>query len=380
VEFRFTPEQQAFGAQARDFFAEHVTEDLLAGLERDQEEHSASFHERLAAKGWIGLQWPEERGGAGLTDIEAAMLMEAAGYYGAPMTGYLVAVIGGSTILTVGSEEQISRWLPGIARGEVIVALGYSEPEAGSDLASLGTRAIPTPDGWVLRGTKIFTSLAHHAGVALVAARTDPEARKHRGLTVFVVPMDRAGIGVAPIHTLGGFRTNTMSLDDVAVRPGDVLGEVGEGWATLGAALDLERTGASRLGLCRKLLDTIERELGPGGLTGAHEHMLWEFERRLAATRLLSYRAAWIVTQGKLPTAEAAMAKVASTELAQDIASAAISAVGSRALVGRDGGGPDGGLLERSYRNAARFTITAGTSEIQRTIIALAHLKLPRSA
>jgi alkylation response protein AidB-like acyl-CoA dehydrogenase len=379
MDFSFSAEQQKFRLAVRAFFEREVTDDLLASLEQANEEHNDDFHRRLAAQGWIGLQWPTEHGGLGLSDVESAILMEEAGYFFAPMTGYLVAVIAGSTILRKGTPAQTGRFLPDIAAGRTLFCLGYTEPESGSDLASLRTRAVADGTGWRLHGAKMFTSLAHEAQFALVAARTDAEAPKHRGLTVFIVPLDRPGIEIAPVPTLGGFRTSVVSLDGVAVDQADVLGEVDRGWQTLGAALDLERTGASRLGFCRRLLDYLWHELaedvtGDGFLADA----MGALELRLRASRLLSYRAAWLVGQGKLPTGEAAMAKVVSTELAQDISAAALRLTGEQALFSRAGGGPLGGMVEQAYRNAARFTVTAGTSEIQRTIIATRLLGLPR--
>lgn len=381
MEFEFTEEQHSFRLEARSFFRNEVTEDLLADLEAKNEEHDPAFHRKLAQRGWIGLQWPRENGGLGLTDIESAILMEEAGYVFAPMTGYLVAVIAGSTILHQGNDVQIDRYIPEIVRGETLFALGYTEPEAGSDLASLQTRALPTEGGWRLTGSKMFTSLAHEANYALIAARTNPDAPKHRGVTIFIVPLDRRGISIAAVPTLGGFRTNILYLDEVPVGESDVLGSVDKGWQTLGAALDLERTGASRLGFCRRLLDHVWGELGDEIDRNLHvSTRLAELEMRLTGSRLLSYRAAWMVGRGQLPTAEAAMAKVVSTELAQEIAGTTISLLGDGALVTRSGEGPLGGLLELAYRNAARFTVTAGTSEIQRAIIATKMLGLPKGA
>jgi alkylation response protein AidB-like acyl-CoA dehydrogenase len=370
MDFSFSPEQRSFRRQVRAFFRAAVTPDLLDRLERDGEEHAADFHKAVAARGWIGLQWPAEVGGLAATDVESAILMEEASYAGAPMTGYLVAVIAGSTILRVGTPEQVRRFLPGIAAGDLLFSLGYTEPGSGSDLASLSTRAERDGDGWRLHGAKTFTSLAHEADVALVAGRTDPTVGKHKGLTVFALPLDRPGISIAPIHTLGGFRTNSLTLDNVPVGPDDVLGGVDNGWATLGAALDLERTGASRLGLCRRLLDHVWSALGDDDPLVRAE--LADLELRLTASRLLSYRAAWMVSQGRLPTAEAAMAKVVSTELAQHIAGTAIRLLGPAGLAD--------GLVEQAYRNSARFTVTAGTSEIQRSIVARRLLGLPKGA
>jgi alkylation response protein AidB-like acyl-CoA dehydrogenase len=381
LDFRFSKEEVLFRQQVREFFRLEVTPELLTELDRSREEHSRPFHLKLAQRGWIGMQWPTEVGGQGRSEIDAAVLLEEAGYFLAPITGYLVATIAGGTILHTGTGRQRDYHLPAIIRGESIFALGYTEPDAGSDLASLKTRAIPQGEGWRLRGSKIFTSLAHEANFMLVAARTNPDVPKHAGLTVFIVPTDRPGITVAPLHTLGGFRTNVVTLDDVPIERADVLGGVDDGWRTLGAALDLERTGASRLGLCRRLLDymwqCVRGDLGKTypGIYGE----LGEFERRWAVSRLLSYRAVWLVGQHQLPTAEAAMAKVVSTELAQDIASAAIRVIGPDSLVSRESTDGADGFIEHSYRNAARFTVTAGTSEIQRNIIAIRRLGLARA-
>jgi alkylation response protein AidB-like acyl-CoA dehydrogenase len=379
MDFSFSAEQQRLRLAARAFFQREVTDELLGLLEQAHEEHDADFHRRLAEQAWIGLQWPKESGGLGLSDVESAILMEEAGYFFAPMTGYLVAVIAGSIILRAGTPEQIRRFLPDIASGRTLFCLGYTEPESGSDLASLSTRAVPAGAGWRLEGSKMFTSLAHEAQFALVAARTNPDAPKRRGLTVFIVPLDQPGIGVGAVSTLGGFRTSVLSLDGVVVDQVDVLGEVDRGWETIGAALDLERTGASRLGFCRRLLDYLWDELGGEICADTYlANVVGDLELRLSASRLLSYRAAWLVGQGKLPSGEAAMAKVVSTELAQEIAETALRLVGEGALISRAGGGPLGGLVELAYRNAARFTVTAGTSEIQRTIIATRLLGLPR--
>lgn len=375
MELGFNPREERFRADVVAFFERHVTADVRRELAQRRDEYVPSFHARLAAEGWIGLQWPEAYGGRGLGHIEAAIFLEEAARRGAPLlASYLSSVIG-NTMIELGSDELKHRFLPPTIAGDIVYCLGYSESEAGSDLASLRARADRVEGGFRIFGAKMFTSLAHVAQFMVCAARTDPDAPNHRGLTVFLVPMD--GVKVDPIWTLGGFRTNATFLDGVFVPEENILGEIHGGWRVLMMALDYERAGTSRIGQAKRLLSFAAAAADAGDAVALET--LGRLEAEVVAAELLAYQVAWMQSRGHAPTKEASLAKIAGTELVQRVADAGTRLIGTTALLARGANGAAfEGELEEEYRNTVRFTVTAGTNEIQRNIVAQRGLALPR--
>jgi alkylation response protein AidB-like acyl-CoA dehydrogenase len=309
--------------------------------------------------------------------VEASIFQEEAARAGAPMLASNLNSIIGNTLIVHAGDELRARVLPPTIRGETVFCLGYSEPGSGSDLASLSTRAARVRGGYVVSGSKMFTSLAHVADYMVCAAKTESEAPAHRAITVLLVPMEH--VQVEPIWTLGGFRTNATFLDDVFVAQENVVGEVGGGWKVLMTALDFERAGTIRVGQAKRLLALACRS-AEGLDEPERRSALGRLEAELLAAELLAYEVAWMQSLALAPTKESSLAKVAGTELVQRVADTALDWLGTRGLLAR--GAVDvaaGGELEEEYRNTMRFTVTAGTNEIQRNIIAQRGLGLPRS-
>jgi len=373
-----------FGARARDFFAEALTPAVRAELVEGGSEYVESFHRRVGSDGWIAMQWSEEYGGGGGTKSHGAALQEEAAFAGAPMLASNLGAIVGDALITHASPELVKRFLPGIAAGETVMCLGYSEPEVGSDLASLQTKAVADGDDWIISGSKMWTSLAHVADYMFCACRTDPAESRHKGISLFMVPME--DVGVEPVWTLGGFRTNVTFLDDVRVPGANLVGELNGAWKILMSALDFERAGTctARVGQTRRVLALMWRCLEEQGeLNRAHEarQELAEISAGVAATAELAYRVARMQTDDLACTAESSIAKIAGTELLARATDLAISLVGPTGLLARGAPGAFAdGELESELRNAVRFTVTAGTNEIQRNIMARHGLGLGRSS
>lgn len=373
-------EHERLRQEARAFFREYVTDAVREELAQLGSEFVPSFHLALGAAGWIGLQWPQEYGGRGAGHVEGAIFQEEAAIAGAPMLASNINAIIGNTLIVHANGDVKQRFLPRLITGESVLCLGYSEPDAGSDLASLSTRATSRGDGWVISGSKMFTSLAHVADHMFCLARTDTEAPKHRGLTMFLVPMD--AVGVEPIWTLGGFRTNATFLDGIAVPDVNRVGAVNGGWDVVMTALDFERAGTARVGQAKRLVGLLCQAARERGRLGdAARGVVAQLWARLRGVEALAYEVAWLQQQHASSTVESSMAKVAGTELVQAAALAALEILGPDALLSRGAPGAIAeGEFEIEYRNATRFTVTAGTNEIQRNIIAQRGLQLPKGA
>jgi alkylation response protein AidB-like acyl-CoA dehydrogenase len=280
-----------------------------------------------------------------------------------------------------GTEEQKRRFLPPIARGEVVWCQLFSEPGSGSDLASLQTRAVADGDDFVVNGQKIWTSGAHHSDWAILLARTDPDAPKHRGITYFLVDMKSPGVEVRPlVNMLNGHAFNEVFLENVRIPRSQVVGEVNRGWYVGTTTLDFERSGIGRFASSRRLLE----ELTSYART-AHRiapTVRFELADRLienAVGRHLAYRVAWMQSAGRIPNYEASMVKVYGSELQQRIARTAVNMLGLGGLLWEGAHhAPLGGRYAMNYLATVAATIAAGTSEIQRNIIATRGLGLPR--
>jgi alkylation response protein AidB-like acyl-CoA dehydrogenase len=277
--------------------------------------------------------------------------------------------------MAFGTDEQKAQHLSAIAAGEVIWCQGFSEPEAGSDLASLRTRAVEDGDGWRITGQKIWTSYAGMAQWCVLAARVGPGER-HEGITMFLVPMDAAGITVRPIRSmLGPHHLNEVFFDDVAVGPDAVLGGVGEGWAVIRRALAHERVGIARYARCERLLSALGRELAPHwDQLPASMHALWARALvQVRVARLLAYRTVHAQAAGEMPDVAASAARIAVTQCDQQVAEVLFQAL-EHESVEAGSTAPLHGAVEDHWRYAQAATVASGTIEVQRMIVSKALL------
>ena len=326
---------------------------------------SRAGYQAMGAQGWIGLHWPAELGGRGLDSLLTLAAEERFGYHWLPLSSYLLSVKTiGNALLDHASPELQERLLPEIAAGRLVFCQGFSEPEAGSDLAALRTSARRDGDRYVVSGHKTWTSSAQVADWIYLAVRTDPEAsRPHRGVSVLVAEMGSPGIEVRPIETVGGGALNEVFLDEVEVPAEQLVGEENGGWRVLMSTLDHERVTSEKVGIVLRVLDDLEE-------AGAPTLELRRLRGEAEAARLLGRRAVALLAERRPAAAAAAMAKLSMSTLSKRTADAGTRLLGPRALV-EDGPEAIGeGRLAGVTRSTAGSSIAGGASEIQRRVIA----------
>ena len=351
------------------------------------------FERKLGERGWLALSWPPEYGGGGRPVAEQFIAEEEVALHGGPASDAIARVIVAPILMAKGSEEQKRRYLPQLARGEIAFCLGYTEPEAGSDLASLQTRAVADGDDYVITGRKIYTSGADESDYCWLAARTDPAASKHAGLSVFIVPMRSPGVEIGPLlNLLGEEWFNEVTFDSVRVPRSELVGGENQGWGVLTSALGMERITIYRAFLHMRMFRSLIRE-AKGDHDGRRplrqaQGRLWDkpqVRQRLGAlavefevARLLLWRAIGLHERGEEFPAEAAMVKLFNTELAQRLYTTGVEMLGLSATVMGGRRALWEGALPHGYVSSVQETIGAGSSEVQREIIALRGLRLPR--
>jgi len=401
MRFRFSPEDEAFRTELREFIR----------TELPKVRQGESFTKKLAAKGWLTMSWPREYGGQEANHIRQLVYNEEMSYNRAPGTTMGIDRVG-PTIILFGTEEQKAEFLPRIANDDITWCQGFSEPGAGSDLASLQTRAVQDGDFYVVNGSKIWTSNAQNADYMILLTRTDPDAPKHRGISYFLLDMKSPGIEVRPlVQMTGQAGFNQVFFDNVRVPVKNMIGEKNRGWYVSTATLDFERSGIRRVVDGVRIFEetvayakrTPARELpragsggtpqywGAGGPLSATSnqrpatlfdlphirHALADIGVGLHVGRLMCYRVAWMQSRQMIPNYEASMAKTFGTELQQRLARVAINMLGLHGQL-RGPSAPLGGALSQYYLSSVSLTIAAGTSEINRNIISQRGLGLPR--
>jgi 3-oxocholest-4-en-26-oyl-CoA dehydrogenase alpha subunit len=390
MQFKFTPGQEAFRTEVRN-----VIEGQLANRPEDLDEYgeggsdaawefSRQMTRALADKQWLAMAWPKAYGGLDADHMTQLIYNEEMAYHRAPGGGGMGVAWVGPAVMLYGTQEQKDRYLPRITTGEDVWCTLYSEPGAGSDLAALQTRAVADGDEYVINGQKIWTSGAHRSNWGWLAARTDPDAPKHKGISTFVVPMDAPGVTIRPLINMAGQHGfNEVFFDNVRIPKENLVGELHRGWYQVAVALDFERSGIQAYAGGRRTLEEIT--------TFAREHRtLWErnaqvrlalAERAIevATGTIIAYRIPYMQAAGKIPNHEASMSKLYGSELGQRIAATGIKLLG---MYGNIAPGSKyaylKGRLEQMYLTSVSGTIAAGTSEIQRGIIATRGLGLPR--
>ncbi len=382
MELKLSPEQLRIRAEAeafcRDLAPPVEAEPELAFQGMPSDGDSRAVYRRLGEGGWIGLHWPTEVGGRGLSLLETAVAEEVFGYHWLPLSPYLLSCrTVGTALLRFGPGSLAGRLLPAICRGELIFCQGFSEPDAGSDLAALRTTARRVRGGFIVNGRKVWTSSAQMADWIYLAVRTDPDAPKHRGLSVLAAPMDTPGISVRPFPTMGGGVLNEVTLNDVFVPEDHLVGSLNGGWEVILYTLDYERVTIEKVGVLARFLDELENALAQTGPEGEWHWRLAELRGALQAARLLCYRAAWRLARGEPASVASAIAKLAVGRLVKAVASAGLDLLGPAGLTEA---GPLARLRGRAaalYRAAVGSTVAGGTAEVQRLVIARRGLGCP---
>jgi alkylation response protein AidB-like acyl-CoA dehydrogenase len=389
MDYELTKQHQAWVDEVRSFldaeFSPEAREEVRRGGGEWSGEVIRDFRRRLIERRWLSLTWSEEHGGLGRSMLEQVLLMDEFAYVGAPSIDMTSASVA-PTIIRSGTPEQIERWLPPIQLGEVEFAIGYSEPDSGSDLASLRTSAVLDGNEWVINGEKIWNTGAEYCTHEWLACRTNPEAPAHRGISVLIVPIASPGITVRGITTWRGMRTNQVWFDDVRVPRENLIGEKDRGWSYVTQALDFERVAIGITGGIRRLIDGLKAYTRETVVDGERLVDRADVRRRLAQlevdferARLLNRRAAWMIDTGRVPSAEASMTKIYTTDLHARASSAALDLLGMYGqLDPYDPRTPLGGIAQLMYRAAPYLRFGGGTNDIQRDIVAQRGHGLPR--
>lgn len=374
MDFRLSERSETFRSEVRAALDEQITEELEERLYRTGDSYDATFDAALRARGWLG---GDER-----DPLEQHVLREEIHRADAPTYANGTTTLVSKVIRRAGTEEQRREILPRALRGEIIIVLGFSEPESGSDVANAQTRAVRDGDEWVINGSKMFTTNAHIADYVFLLTRTNPDVAKHKGLTTFLVPMKQPGVEVQAVHTLSGERTNITFYNDVRVEDRWRIGEVDAGWHVMTVSLQEEHSGGYGARIARLLEETEAwARASPARMDDPDvRERLARCAAEVEVSLLLERRGLWMAKNGMVPEAEGPMAKLFSSEAFERAAQDLCELVGPDALRSYfDPTAPQGGRIEHALRFSLGTTIYAGTSEIQRNIIATRGLGLPRS-
>ena len=391
--FDDTPEQAALRKELRAYFDQLLTPEVRAqlGSAGEGSPDFRTFVRRMGADGWLGIGWPTEYGGQGRGVLDQFVFFDEVQRANAPFPFVTINTVG-PTLMAYGSDEHKRTYLPGILRGDINFAIGYTEPEAGTDLASLRTRAVLDGDEWVINGNKVFTSGANQADYVWLACRTDPDAPKHKGISIIIVPTASPGFKTTPIVTVGSVVTQATFYDDIRVPKGNVVGEVNGGWRLITNQLNHERVGLAALaGLTYRLFDDVLEwcRTTPSGLADGSRMIdvpwvrldLARAHAKLEAMRLLNWRMAGAVADGTLGPADAGASKVFGVETQIEAYRLFLGILGAVGYL------PDGspgsvlhGEVERASRSAQINTFGGGVVEVLREMVATAGLGMARAA
>ena len=389
MEIGFTEEQQALRRELRSYYASLLTPDV-----EDELAHSHGIGptvrrivKQMASDGWLGIGWPKEYGGQGRSAIEQFIFFDESMRCGAPVPMLTINTVG-PTIMQFGTDEQKAFFLPKILAGEIHFCIGYTEPEAGTDLASLKTAGVVDGDELVINGTKVFTSLAGDADYCWLAVRTDPNAAKHKGISMVIVPMDTPGVRVVPMQLMGDHNINYTFWEDVRVPLSNVVGGLHNGWSLITNQLNHERVTLCSPGIIERALGDVRAwaqhtELADGRRVIDQEWVrlhLAKVHAKLEFLKLINWKVAWTATEGHLDVADASSIKVFGTEFYMEALRLLSEVVGQSGYLRRDSARDVlKGRLEMYQRGLVILTFGGGTNEIQRDLIAIFGLGMPRS-
>jgi 3-oxocholest-4-en-26-oyl-CoA dehydrogenase alpha subunit len=383
MDFRLTHDQDAFQQDVLGF----INHNLPAGWDTTREESlddrlqvERKVMKGLAERRWLALPWPEEYGGMGASPMQQLIFNELMAYHGVPGVVNMGVAWVGPVVILYGTDEQKSQYLSRIAGGDDIWCTLYSEPEAGSDLAAMQTRAVRDGDDYIINGQKIWTSFGHYADWGWLAVRTNPDAPKHKGLSTFAIKMDSPGITVRPlVNMAGSHEFNEVFFEDVRVPASQLIGEENRGWYNVAVGLDFERSSIGATSTARRTVDDLARYISQDRqlVSPSIRHRLADHAVAVTVLRMMAYSIATIQEKtGVAPNREAQMAKLFGAELQQQIGATALSTFGmdGQATTADSRAFP----YHYQYLRSVANTIEGGTSEIQRTVIATRGLGLPR--
>ena len=384
MDFGFSKEEEAFRQVVRDFLKKEVTPEIIKEGESGigWGPHTWGLVRKLGARGWLTPTWPKEYGGLGLPSIYRFIIHEELDYAEAlPHEALTVgAGVAGPTIMLYGSEEQKRDYLPRIARGEIEFALGYTEPQAGSDLASLQIRAEEREDHYVFNGQKVFNTRCHFSQYHWIAVRTDPNVVKHRGISLFIVDLSSPGITLRPLWGIDGTRTNEVFYDNVIVPKKNLVGEKNRGFYYTVTALEFERVLS--VGRVKKIFEELVDYVNKTPSLRENDlvrQKIAQIATEIEVAKLFVYRLAWLQAKRTVANYEAAASKLFSSELSQRMAATGMEIMGLLGLLQGDSKrAPMHGKMEYLVRETLLNTIAGGTSEVMRNIIATRGLDLPR--
>ncbi|RJP58679.1 MAG: acyl-CoA dehydrogenase [Deltaproteobacteria bacterium] len=374
MDFKFTEEQEILKKSVRNFMDKECPREYVRELD-EKEEFPFELYKKMAKLGWYGLPFPEEYGGSGCGPLDFIMVGEELCRFSYEIgAGYGVPIFNALTLLHHGSEEQKNRYIPKVVNGEMMWSIALTEPNAGSDVASLVTSAVPEGDEFVVNGQKVFITGADVANIMTMAVRTDKDLPRHKGISMLLVDPKSPGIDIRIIKTLGRkiIHATELFLEDVRVPKGNLIGELNGGWDVLMSGLELERlfACAGYVGNAQTVVDDAldhakqRVQFGrPIGTFQAIGHMLADMQTEVDAARLLTYRAAWMVEQGIPCIREVSMAKLFGSESLARLTNQGMQIMGGYGYSMEYD-------MQRYFRDARIITVSAGSSQMQRTIIA----------
>jgi alkylation response protein AidB-like acyl-CoA dehydrogenase len=390
MQIAYTEEQQALRQELRDYYAKLLTPEVEEELGRAQGIGPVVRRvvRQMGADGWLGIGWPKEYGGQGRSAIEQFIFFDESMRSGAPVPMLTINTLG-PTIMNFGTQEQKDFFLPKILGGEIHFCIGYTEPGAGTDLASLKTRAVRDGDEYVINGQKIFTSLASDADYVWLATRTNAEVKKHKGISMFLVPMSTPGVKVVPMRLLGEHNINQTFYEDVRVPASSLVGGENNGWTLITNQLNHERVTLCSSGVIERTLDEVltwarQTRLADGRRVIDQEWVqvnLAKVRAKFEFLRLINWKVAWTATQNRLDVADASTVKAFGTEFYLEAFRLLMEILGERAYLRPESAESLlGARLERLYRSMLILTFGGGTNEIQRDLIAMFGLGMPRAS
>jgi alkylation response protein AidB-like acyl-CoA dehydrogenase len=390
MEIGYTPDQEALRAELRDYYGKLLDEDTVEELSHGHGigEATKRVWKQMCSDGWAGIGWPKEWGGQERGPMDQFVFYDESMRAGAPVPMLTLNTVG-PTIMNYGTDWQKEHFLPKILAGDIHFCIGYSEPQAGTDLAALQTRAVRDGDEYVINGQKMWTSLAGGADYCWLAVRTDPEAKKHKGISVIIVPMDTPGITVQPLHLMGEHDINATFFDDVRVPAKYLVGEENGGWGLITNQLNHERVTLCSSGMAEGHYQAVRRWAQETTLPDGRrvidqewvQQNLARVHAKIEFLKLANWKVAWSAEESSLHPADASTVKVFGTEFYMENYRLLMEVIGPRAYL--KGDAPEALLrsrLESGIRGSIILTFGGGTNELQRDLISMFGLGFPRAA